>query len=206
MMLPQAANASLPSQITLTSGGVVGTDNLFMPNDGDTSTGGLGQTIHGITCAPTMITNKYHVHLFVGLLVNGAEYAINDGLGMDQPGADVNGFTNSAHCFYSIHTHDATGMLHVEANSSASLASSIYTLGDALDVWGEKISSTGFGPYKGTVTVFTSRVPLRTLYSGTYTKYTADPRTIPLYSHETIWIEVGTVVTTLPRLRYYTEY
>ena len=208
-LVAQAAATPMPSTLSLAQGKVIGTDNAFSPTDGDTSTGGLGQTVDGIACAPSMTENKYHVHLYVGLLVNGVQYAIPDGVGMDVPGADVNGFVNTAKCFYSIHTHDASGMIHIESASSALLSSAIYNFGNLLDVWGQTVSSTNFGRFSGTVHVFYATTPLRSTYSGTYKAYTGNPRAIGLYSHEAIWIEVGNTYRTaaeLPRIRFYTEY
>ena len=143
-----------------------------------------------------MVTNKYH--------------AIPDGVGMDMPeGEDSTGITGYAtHCYYSIHTHDASGMIHVESASSTPLSGTVFTLGNLLDVWGQSISSTAFGRFRGTVTAYVSKVPLRSTYSSTYTQYTGGPRNIALYSHESIWIQVGTAIPAakLSRIRFYTEY
>ena len=205
-----ATPTPMPSVITK-SGGVVGVDNGFSPNDGDTSAGGQGQTIDGIPCSTTMYGSgtQYHVHAFVGLLVNGKEIAIPDAIGLYQPGAETNGFTATAQCYYSVHTHDAGGYIHLEANSTAWNGTSLYTLGNFLDIWGEPISATAFGPFKGTVTVFYATTPLGNLYSGNYVQYTGTaPKSIKLWSHEAIWIEVGTLVpaSQLPKVRFYTEY
>jgi hypothetical protein len=208
VLVPQATATAMP-EIVLKSGGIDGLDNQFSPVDGDSSTGGQGGSIDGIACAPSMY-NTYHVHAFVGLLVNGKEIALPDAIGLYQPGAEINGVTDTAKCYYPIHTHDATGMVHIESSSSAPLSSAIYTLGNVLDIWGMPLSSTGFGPYSGTVRVFYATTPLRNLYSGTYYQYTGSvPKGIKLYSHEAIWIQVGASyvpASQLPKIRFYTEY
>lgn len=200
--------------IVLRAGTINGLDNQFSPADADTSSGGNGQTVSSnpsIPCAPSMVENKYHVHFFLGVLVNGKQMAIPDAIGMYLPGAEINGFTNSARCFYEIHTHDATGMIHIESPSTAPLGSPVFTLGNVLDVWGEPLTSTQFGPYAGTVRIFYATTNLGNTHSGaTYYQYTGTtPRSIKLYSHEAIWIEVGSTYVPPSRLAhiiFYTEY
>lgn len=217
---PAVADASVVAQtatptpmptIVLKSGAVNGVDNQFSPVDGDTSRGGVGQSVDGVACAPSMYENTYHVHFFLGLMVNGKQVAVPDGIGLYLPGAESNGVTNTAtKCYYAIHTHDASGMIHVESSSTASLGSAIFTLGQVLDIWGEPLTASSFGPYSGTVRVFYATTPLRNLYSGTYYQYTGSvPKGIKISSHEAIWIQVGSTyvpASRLPKIRFYTEY
>lgn len=204
-----ATPAPTPTPIVLKSGGIVGLDDQFSPTDSDTAAGGNGQTIDGVACYTSMYTNQYHVHFFLGIMYNKKQIAVPDAIGMYKPGSETSGYTNNAQCYYPLHTHDATGMIHVEANSNASLGSSLYTLGQVLAVWGEPISSTGFGPYSGPVHIYVAHTPLRATYSTAYSAYTGDPHSLALYSHEAIWIEVGSsyyTATQLPAIRFYTEY
>lgn len=198
----------MPSTIYLSSGKVIGIDDGFTPADGDASTGGNGQTVDGIPCG-SMTDGGHHVHFFLGVLVNGVQYAIPDTIGMHVPATEVNGFTSGANCVYQIHTHDASGMIHVEAGGSVPLNDPVFNLGDLFDIWGQSISSTGFANFTGPVHVFYATTPLRSAYSGTYKPYTGNPRAIQFYSHEAIWIEIGTkylTQTQLPRIHFYTEY
>jgi len=204
-----------PTPIALGPGKIVGLDNQFMPNDGDTTRGGRGQTVDSVPCKPTMSENNYHVHWYLGLLVNGRQIAIPDGVGMLNPGPDTtfNGhpnYTNTATCFYYLHTHDASGLIHTESPSTAPLSSSQSTLGWLLDIWGMPLSSSGFGPYSGTVRVYTARVPLKTLVASNYVLYTGtSPRAISIYSHMAVWIEVGPTFVAppyIPAVKFWTEY
>lgn len=207
--MPQATATAMPSVITLYRGAVIGLDNTFTPNDSDTSLGGNGQAVDGMPCAASMYEAAYHVHAFVGIIVNKRELALPDAIGLHGYGAESSGLTNTARCYYYLHTHDASGMVHIESPSSASLGSGIYTVGNFIDVWGERISSTSFGPYSGPVHVFVAKPPLRSLYSGRPVAFTGDPRSIKLYSHEAVWIEVGSSyfsAAQLPQVRFYTEY
>jgi hypothetical protein len=209
-LAPLAATPSpLPSTIILKQGATIGAAGAFTPKRGDTASGGAGQTVDGVPCLPTMVENQFHVHSFVGLLVNGQEEAIPDSIGINGYGPLINGFVNAGRCFYQIHTHDATGMIHQEAASSVGNGGSLFTVGNVLDIWGEPISGTGFGPFPGVVRVFVAKVALRTLIASGYTEYLGDPTQIKLYSHEAIWIEVGPTYVDaahLPAIRFYTEY
>ena len=181
-----------------------------------TQGGGQGSPVDGISCDPSMSGN-YHVHFFVGLYVNGSEIAIPAGIGMVDPYPQQtwNGIPNqipAATCFYHIHTHDASGEVHMEAPSPTCGAASsnntpcdtsIFALGNFLDVWGISMSLTNFGPFQGPVQIYTTP-PGYNYYTGcngtvpcttpstAYSLYTGDPRQIALYSHTTIWILVGT--------------
>ncbi len=209
-LIPMSATPTPMPTILIEPGYINGLDNQFTPNDGDTASGGHGSAVDGIACAPSMVENKYHVHFFVGVMVNGRQMATPDAIGMLQSGTETNGYTNSAHCYYMIHTHDASGLIHVESASTASLGSSLVNLGEVLDVWGERLASTTFGPFSGTVRVFYAKTNLGNIIGGPYYQYTGTaPRSIPLYSHEAIWIQIGSSyvpASRLPRIRFYTQY
>jgi hypothetical protein len=204
---PTATPAVKP--VVLSPGAVIGEDNQFTPNSGDTLNGGNGQQVDGIPCAPSMFENAYHVHAYLGIIVNGTQIAVPDQIGLNVPGPIQSGYTSTAECYYEIHTHDASGMIHIESPSTATLDSSIYTLGTMLDVWGMPVGANGIGPFSGTVRVFVDHVPLKALTATTYTEYSGDPNAIPLYSHEAIWLEVGPAYVlppNIPAVEFYTEY
>jgi hypothetical protein len=202
-----------PGYIHLISGGVIGAPKMFNPTRGDawpgTSAGTAGGPIDGIPCQTSMVENQFHVHAFVGILVNGRQYAVPDSIGMNGWGPLINGFVNAAKCFYSIHTHDATGMIHMEAASTTPLSGSMFTLGNFLDIWDQPLTGTGIAQYSGMVRVFIAHPPLNTQFVSGYTEYTGDPYQIPLYSHSAVWIEVGSPyveAAQLPQIRNYTQY
>jgi hypothetical protein len=204
-----AATAPTPTPIVLYPGRITGEDNLFTPNDGDTPSGGQSQTVDGIPCAPTMFENTYHVHAYLGILVNGQQVAIPTQIGLYKPGPPSNGFTSTAQCYYYIHTHDSSGYIHIESPTSTPLSASVYALQNVFDVWGMSLSSNNVGPFNGQVRVFIATVPLGTLTAGNYQEYTGNPNAIALYSHEAIWLEVGpsfVVPPNLPDVTFYTEY
>jgi hypothetical protein len=190
---PAAVNGGAPppnGTITASSGATLGEDNTFSPADGDSSSGGNGQSVDGIPCEPTMAESNYHVHVFVGLIVNGRQIALPDGLGMKNPGADAGGVTSTASCFYYLHTHDASGIVHVEDPSTASRTTALHTLGQVFAIWGHSLSGwtiyTSGQMYRGQGSQLVS--------SSTYTKFGGDPSSMPLYGHEVIWLESGSPV------------
>lgn len=213
---PSASPTPLPASYAIGHGEIFGADNQFTPDDGDTSSGGQGQTVDSITCASTMYTT-YHVHAFLGIIVNGRQLALPDGIGMVQPGADITyeGIPNwteyASKCYYYTHTHDASGVMHLESPKSMPPTSSLFTLGNFLDVWGIKVSSSGVGPYGGTVKTYLAQVPFKTesVPNTDYVLYSGDPNAIPLYSHTCIWLEVGPNYvdpSKLPTLNWWDEY
>ncbi|MFN2449989.1 MAG: hypothetical protein ABR508_09445 [Candidatus Baltobacteraceae bacterium] len=185
-------------------------DQGAQPNGGGQGPVGTG-AVDGITCDASM-SNNYHVHAFVGLFVNGTEIAIQDAAGMVNPygdfgpSADTDGYPNQeiyATCFYDLHTHDASGMVHIESTNptGATINQSIYNVNNFFDVWGVMVNSTQFGKFSGPVVVYTSGQLSRAgqcqgqyceVGSNSYSLWTGDPTQIPLYSHEVIWYEVGT--------------
>jgi len=204
-------------------------------NDGDYPNGGhgpLNSTIgaDNVPCLASMYGGQptgpgIHVHAFVGIYYNGAEVALPDGIGFADPSADgtffgINNWTEYAsHCYYQMHTHDASGMIHIEGYTAPAggAKGSLYTLGDFLAVWGIPLNSMQLGPLNGPVTIYTSGPVARGGYgtnsevgSNTYTVFTGlDPNTIPLYSHEVVWILIGSgnpTGSSLPNVLFFTEY
>ena len=200
--------------IQTSQGSVSGEPDMFTPTEGDTASGGQGSPIDGITCDPTM-SNNYHVHIFLGVYVNGTQMALPIAIGMENPGAPSGGFINSASCFYHIHTHDSSGIVHVEDPdpNNVPITGTMYTLQNVLDVWGITASANNFGQFKGPVEVFTSGQVFRgadansgVVPASDLTYWGSDPNTVPLYSHEVIIVEVGpTYPTSLPGVFFYIE-
>ena len=213
-------------------GDLTGSDPGALPQGG-----GQGADVDGIQSATSMSDN-YHVHAFVGIMVNGQEIALPDGIGMVNPFGDFQatdsctGGTPNFECyadaFYYIHTHDASGAVHMEsptpvcgkaANYANNCDMSLFTLGNVLDIWGISLTANNFGPYSGPVSVYTSPLKYNPCNStgnacytpsNTYSLYTAgDPHGIPLYSHTVVWIVVGSQPARpadLPNIEWYLSF
>ena len=193
---------------------------MFSPAIGDTSTGGHGpdnNVTGGFPCQPYMSDN-YHIHVFVGLYVNGQEYAIPTGTGVVEPNIDSNGDSPSGtQCFYYSHTHDSTGVVHIEDPNGnvpdVPPMDSKYVLGQWFQVWGITVSNSQFGPFSGPVEVLTSGQQYRgggpdtDVPENTLTVWNGDPNQIPLYSHEVIWFLVGpNYPASLPAVHFAEQY
>jgi hypothetical protein len=177
------------------------------PGDGDTATGGSAannfQTFDGVSCAighePASTPPTYHVHSFLGIMVNGTEMAVPDGLGMDAP--DNNEPILTFSCAYNIHTHGASGVIHVEDPSisgnwdtnPAVQPPAKYNVQTLLDIWGQ--SATGLAGGTGLPTVYIGTPNAKTSTGADlvtqYSVSTAPLNTILLQHHVAIWFVYG---------------
>ena len=147
----------------------------------DSKTGGHGQTIDGIPCE-TSEAAQVHFHTHLAIMVNGSPLQIPAFIGFALDPASPNGT-----CLYWLHTHDASGIIHIEAGAVSSPGGGPYTLGEFFDVWGQPLARDRVGPFKGNVSAFVNSQP----YSGTL-------REIPLRAHQRIVLEVGQPVVPPP--------
>jgi hypothetical protein len=110
-----------------------------------------------------------HVHSHLSLFVDGEQIPVPADIGID-------GNTHSP-----LHSHDGTGVIHIESAD----AGSTFTLGEYLDVWGLRLTSSCLGGYcdqgQKSLHVFVDGEP----YSG-------DPRQIELADQQEITIAYGT--------------
>jgi hypothetical protein len=65
----------------------------------------------------------YHIHTHLTVLLSGTQVAVPARLGL------------TADCIAFLHTHDQSGIIHIEAPAEHS-----YTLGDFFQVWGQPLS------------------------------------------------------------------
>lgn len=163
-----------PDTVQLEEGGAVG--KATFP-DGNGQNGGDGNTIDGVACDTRAPVS--HIHLHLSLYVNGEQIAIPKGIGVKDPQV-IDNAVIAGTCFYWLHTHDATGIIHVEPAEAVET-----NLGQFFDIWGQPLSKNGVAGYQGDVTV---------LVDGK--EYTGDPRAIPFEAHQQIALEVGTPLVT----------
>ncbi|MBB5444871.1 MULTISPECIES: hypothetical protein [unclassified Paraburkholderia] len=165
-----------PNPITLVFGGVVGSS--FWPN-GTTSTGGTGTPVDGLTCAPDMSV-LYHVHAHLAIIKDGQWLALPMNVGI------------LSQCTYEMHTHDNTGIIHIEAPNLKT-----YTLGEFFDIWGEPLTNTNVAGIMGDVVAYIND-------NGDSRRYMGDLRSIELTSLRDITLQIGTPpVSTLATYSWY---
>lgn len=163
------------TQIVLVFGGVVGT--RYWP-DGVTSTGGTGQPVDGIVCAAGMV-QTYHVHAHVAIYKDGQMLAFPAQVGI------------TSQCDYETHTHDNTGIIHMETPNVKT-----FTLGKFFDLWGEPLTTTNVAGVEGPLVVYIND-------NGDVRRYMGDPRNIELTSLRDITLQVGSAIPTLPTYNWY---
>jgi hypothetical protein len=148
---------------------------------GDTPTGGNGQPVDGIEgSSREMLT--VHIHAHLSLFSKGQQIAVPYGIGILKPFQLTNGFVGMGNGFYWLHTHDATGIMHIESPDART-----YTLGNFFDIWGQPLSARNVAGLQGPVTSFVDSKP-----------YKGDPRAIVLAAHSQITLEVGDPVVPPP--------
>jgi hypothetical protein len=145
---------------------------------GGTNPAQSGQPVNGIQCQTgEQLAVHYHAH--VDILYKNGPVTIPANTGI--PAA--------ASCLYWLHTHDESGVIHIEAPQSS--ATRQFTLGDFFGIWGQPLSR------KQVATIpIGSGNQLKMWVNGT--PYTGDPSKIVLRSHEQIVIEIGPPWTTPP--------
>ena len=112
-----------------------------------------------------------HTHQHLDIFINGQQVAVSSGVGI-----------NEKQKFLSpIHTHDNTGIIHVESPTIQS-----FYLGQFFDIWGLRFSSSCIGGYCND-----GNKTLKVFVNGDLFKQ--DPRTIELQPHQEIVITYGTI-------------
>jgi hypothetical protein len=176
--LTAAVSQRQPPPVPLVQGTQVG---LAVFEPGDTPRGGHGQTIDGIEGSSQEML-KVHVHAHLSLFNKGQQIAIPYGIGIVRPFEAKNGFVGMGRGIYWLHTHDATGIIHVESPDDRT-----YTLGQFFDIWGQPLTATEVAGLKGAVRAFVDGQ-----------RYAGDPRRIVLGAHTQITLEVGTPLVPPP--------
>ena len=148
---------------------------------GDTPTGGNGQPVAGIEGSSREMLSV-HIHAHLALFSKGQQIAVPYGIGILKPFQPTNGFVGMGNGFYWLHTHDATGIMHIESPDART-----YTLGNFFDIWGQPPTTRNVAGLQGPVTSFVNGK-----------RYDGDPRAIVLAEHMQITLEVGDPVVPPP--------
>lgn len=130
-----------------------------------------GIPVDGITCTTTEQVTL-HIHSHLALFYDGKQLQIPAGVGI----APV----PPQGCLYWIHTHDATGIIHIEAPQFEAPGGGPFTLGMFFDIWGEPLTAYDVAGKHGPVVAFVNGA-----------QWHGDLRAIPLGAHQEITLEVG---------------
>jgi hypothetical protein len=131
--------------------------------------------IDGIGCN-SMEQFAMHIHAHLDIIVNGVYFLVPSQIGI--PG----------NCFYWLHTHDESGIIHIEAPMHRD-----FTLGQFFDIWNKKLSNDQIFNY-----VANANNPLNVYIDGTKVPDGTNYRDIKLHAHDEIAIVYGTPPSTIP--------
>ena len=161
--------------VTIDEGATIGQDVFPI---GNTAAGGQGEEIGGVGCIGTI---ERHFHAHVSLFFEGEQIAVPAGIGITAPFVR-DGYVVGGDRYYWLHTHDATGVVHVEPPDAGD-----YTVGQLFDVWGQPLSGSNVAGYEGELSVFVDGV-----------RYDGDPREIAFASRKHISLQVGRPLAPIP--------
>jgi hypothetical protein len=161
--------------VELAQGTTIG-DADFAP--GNTAEGGQGEPIGELDCID-VITLHYHAH--VSLFVAGRRVAIPMAIGIVDP-VISEGFVQNGSCLYWMHTHDGSGLIHIEPAHAGE-----FTVGDLFDIWGQPLTESNVAGFEGTVSVFVDGL-----------RHDGDPRSVVLESRKHVSLQVGSPLASPP--------
>jgi hypothetical protein len=128
----------------------------------------LAQRLAGLAL-PAQSDSAYHIHAFLSVFINGRQIAIPTNLGIDPPLSLLS----------PIHTHDGTGIIHIEASRPYP-----FTLGQLFTIWGVGFSDSQIGAHRDAgarhLAVFANGRPIR------------DPVHYVMRRHDSIVVGYGT--------------
>jgi hypothetical protein len=161
--------------------GPTGPEGVPIPNAPSLAAAGSlapGQSVDGVSCKP-IEQLAFHIHAHLTVFVNGAARQVPFGIGIGAPvqveDTPKGPFAAGGACFSWLHTHAADGIIHIESPVQHS-----YRLGDFFDVWGRQLGPDVVASATGRVTAFVNGRP-----------YKGNPRSIPLFAHAQIQLDVG---------------
>jgi hypothetical protein len=137
----------------------------------DTAQGGRGQAVDGIGCG-TMEYATLHVHTHLAIFNDGKQIQVPQYIGFAP--------SLAGGCLYWIHTHDASGIIHLEAPQLAPPQGGPYTLGMLFDIWGQPLQRQDVAGFVGPVAAYVNG-----------SRYDGELSSIPLGAHQQIVLMIG---------------
>ncbi len=148
----------------------------------DTLRGGRGQTVDGIACGSQEYATL-HVHSQLTLFYNGKQMQVPEFIGFAP--------SLAGGCLYWIHTHDGSGVIHIESPQISPPQGGPYTLGMLFDIWGVPLQRDNVAGLKGPVTAYVNG-----------SQYDGELHAIPLGAHQEIVLEIGTPLVPPPNYTF----
>jgi hypothetical protein len=152
---------------------------------GATPDGGQGQMVGTYECFPKEPPDVYHVHTHVSIFLDGVMISVPGQIGIVKQ-------SDTKSCFYTLHTHDSSGKIHIRAATTA-----VYTLGDFFDIWGMPLRPDNVAGLTGKpIVVYV------TDQNGVVTEASGEWRDLELLSHREITIQIGSEIAEIPNFTW----
>jgi hypothetical protein len=135
-------------------------------------------TIDGITCDRKEHFVS-HIHTHLNIFMNGKEFVVPSNIGIIPD-----------NCIYWMHTHDDTGVIHIESPDDRT-----FTLGQFFQIWGETFNNNQI--FDKLVDNNTNNT-LNVYVNGKKVDSKTDYRQIPLNGHDEIVIIYGKPPNSIP--------
>jgi hypothetical protein len=139
-------------------------------------------TIDGIQCNPIEHV-AFHIHTHLDIFINGKPSTVPSQIGIKP----------DERCLYWLHTHDETGIIHVEAPEKRD-----FTLGQFFDIWNEKFSNSQIFNYTTGSGGADDNNSTLTVYVNGHKISGMSYRDIKLNAHDEIAIVYGSPQTQQP--------
>lgn len=145
---------------------IVGVSWLINQNQKASATGASPNfpAVDGVSCDQLEQT-AFHIHAHVSIYINGQAQAVPSQVGINPD--------PTTGCFYWLHTHDTSGIIHMEAPVDHA-----FVFGNFLDIWEQHFNSLGYPAALNQKYGWTVYVNGK-LYTGDYRK-------IPMKAHTLI--------------------
>lgn len=154
--------------------GIIYTNALHSP---------LVQTVDGIECN-AFEQLLFHIHAHLDIIINGQYFLVPAQIGIIPD-----------KCFYWMHTHDVTGIIHIESPINRD-----FTLGQFFDIWNKKLNNDQIKFNNNQIFNYMANGnnPLSVFINGSKVLNGTNYRDIKLHAHDEIAIAYGRHTSSIP--------
>lgn len=142
----------------------------------DTSTNSLYASIDNVSC-DTGEHNDYHVHAHLSIYINGSPVQVPQGVGI----------ASDQSCFYWLHTHDTSGVIHIESPGQQN-----FKLGTFFKIWNDRFPQLQYPTQLASTSgwqVYVNGKP----YSGDFNQVTLSAHTLITMAYNSPNVKPDTV-------------
>jgi hypothetical protein len=152
-----------------------------------------GQVVDGLPCGIQHGNIGYHIHVHLSIYLNGTRLRVPADVGIG--GANL----PAPLCMYALHTHDATGIIHVENPVPRR-----FTLGQFFMLWGQPLSDSNVAGQTG-LPVVAWIVDRNSDNQLSLSRHVGDLNEIEMQPRRNIVLQLGAPLTQIQTYRYGSE-